>query len=736
MATVDQVLSQAWAVHQAGDFNAAQQLYRKVLDGHPENANAWCYLGLALHDQGRFAQAIEAYRRAIGIKPDYPIAYNNMGNSLQRLGEFGRSLASYREALRLKPDYANAYKNMGTLQFWQGFFDQAAEAFGKAIELNPANAESHKSLGIILLLQGQFERGWPEYAWRWKTKDLKRPDYAQPRWDGSSLAGRTILLHAEQGLGDAIHFVRYAAVLKQQAGRVIVQCHKALVPLLRTCRGIDQLITFNSKPPDFDVYASLLDVPAILKMDLSSVVAGVPYLSADESLIEYWARELHSCPGFKIGIVWQGSPQHKADQRRSIPLEQFAPLADTAGVRLISLQKGPGSEQIPAFAARHALLDLGPRLDESTGAFMDSAAVLKNLDLLITADTAMAHLGGALGVRTWLALAQVPDWRWLLGRDDSPWYPTMRLFRQKSAGDWPGLFQEIVEQLKSELADRTEGQAADSTPHIPLSGFNELVRSRHGMMLYNKNDRYIGRSLKAYGEFSEGETALLRQIVKPGHVVVEAGANIGAHTIPLARFAGERGRVIAFEPQRVVFQTLCANVALNGLSNVECHHAGLGDGVGTVTVPALDYRQENNFGGLELGGHQHGEATPLVTVDSLNLPRCNLIKLDVEGMELQALQGARRTIQQHQPVLYVENDRDKHSAALIELIQSFGYDLYWHTPPLFNPRNHLQNPKDIFGGVVSVNMLCLPKSANASVAGLRPITSLDSNWRRGPPSEP
>jgi FkbM family methyltransferase len=288
----------------------------------------------------------------------------------------------------------------------------------------------------------------------------------------------------------------------------------------------------------------------------------------------------------------------------------------------------------------------------------------------------------------------------------------------------------MAERLEAEVANRKDKETPEiATPRIPLSGFNELIRGRHGMMLANKNDVYIGRSLREYGEFSEGEVDLFRQIVRPGSVVVESGSNVGAHTIPLARLVGNKGIVFAFEPQRVVFQTLCANVALNSLSNVECRHAALGDKSGTIAVPALDYSRENNFGGLGLGGYKHGEPVLVVTIDSLELPRCDFIKVDVEGMEIQVLQGARRTIEKYQPVLYVENDREAQSAELITLIHSMGYKLYWHTPRMFNPANYFQNTKDLFGGIVSVNMLCLPESVRANVEGFRPITSPDSNWR-------
>lgn len=251
--------------------------------------------------------------------------------------------------------------------------------------------------------------------------------------------------------------------------------------------------------------------------------------------------------------------------------------------------------------------------------------------------------------------------------------------------------------------------------------FNRLKRCRHGMMLYNVHDIYIGRSLEHYGEFSAGEIDLFRQLVKPGQLIVEVGANIGAHTLALAQLAGPGGTVLAFEPQRIVYQTLCANLALNSVTNVHCFHAAVGRAPGLIVVPLLDYSRDSNFGGLELGSHTDGETVPVVTIDGLNLARCDFLKIDVEGMEQEVLEGAVRTIARQSPVLYVENDRKDKSAALIRFIDGLGYNMYWHTPPLFNAGNYSGNPVNIFGATVSINMLCLPGKCPQQVSALQPV---------------
>ncbi len=251
--------------------------------------------------------------------------------------------------------------------------------------------------------------------------------------------------------------------------------------------------------------------------------------------------------------------------------------------------------------------------------------------------------------------------------------------------------------------------------------FNRLQQSRYGRMLFNANDTYVGRSIDAYGEFSEGEVQLFRQILRPGDVVVDAGANIGAHTLFFASAVSPGGAVFAFEPQRLLFQTLCANMALNSVTNAFCFHAALGSQAGRLFVPPLDYTQRNNFGGLSLGEFRKGEPVPILTLDGMTLPRCRLLKIDVEGMEQEVLAGSTFLIRQFQPVLYVENDRPEKSAALIRQIDGLGYKMFWHKPLLFNPDNFRNNPENVFGNVASMNMLCVPKSVPTDFKGAVPV---------------
>ncbi|HEV3121452.1 MAG TPA: FkbM family methyltransferase [Isosphaeraceae bacterium] len=254
-----------------------------------------------------------------------------------------------------------------------------------------------------------------------------------------------------------------------------------------------------------------------------------------------------------------------------------------------------------------------------------------------------------------------------------------------------------------------------------MDGFNRVKQCRHGLFVYNINDAYVGRSLDQYGEFSQKEADLFQQLIRPSDLVVEVGSNIGAHTVVLAKLVGPQGLVIAYEPQRVLYQTLCANVALNSITWVFAYPQAVGREPGAIIIPALDHTRPNNFGGINLQGHTQGERVTMVTLDSLTLSKCRLIKIDVEGMEIDVLQGAKQTIAKHRPYLYVENDRQEKSQDLIRYIDSLNYNMYWHRPPLFNNDNYLKNPENVFGNIVSINMLCMPKGSGPPIMGFQSV---------------
>ncbi len=468
----------------------AEASYRRCIQLRPDHVGALVNLGFVLGEQERLDEARACYEDALKHRPDLAEAHHNLGNVLREQGRLDQALASYEQALRFRPEYAKAYVNRGVALVAAGRFDDAIASLRHGVELNPNGADAHTSLGaalsatrrldeavahydralelapdhveaewnrsLVWLQRGDYERGWPAYESRWRCKrTVPHPPFEPPRWDGSPLEGRTILLYGEQGLGDVLHFVRYAPLVKAKgAGRVILMCQNALVRLLARTPGIDGWVGWGATPPPFDVWCPLMSLPTLFHTTVKTIPAQVPYVFPDPELVAHWGRQLGSARGFRVGISWQGSPRHAWDRHRSCPLEAFEPLARVPGVHLISLQKGAGAEQLRALGGRFPVLSLGEMLDEASGPFLDTAAVLTHLDLLICVDTALAHLAGAMARPAWLALIFAPDWRWLLDRDDNPWYPTLRLFRQERPGDWASVFRRMAAELPKEVKAR------------------------------------------------------------------------------------------------------------------------------------------------------------------------------------------------------------------------------------------------------------------------------------------
>jgi tetratricopeptide (TPR) repeat protein len=439
-------------LRQLGRNDDAIARYQKALQLQPGRADAYNNLGLALIQARRFGAAAVLLRQGVRLRPEAPSGHNHLGLALTDLGRFAEAEASFHEALRLQPGYLDAHNNLGIAYRKQGRLDEALACFQVALWLDPRSVGAHFNRALALLQAGNLAEGWAEYEWRWQFGHLTPPSFAQPRWDGTPLVGRTILLTTEQGLGDTIQFIRYAPLLRSQGARVLVECPVALLPLLRTCAGIDRLVARGEPLPAFDTWAPLLSLPGLLGTTPETIPAAVPYLHAEPARVEVWRQRLAAAPGFKVGIVWQGGRKYPDDHWRSVPLAHFAPLATVGGVRLVSLQKGPGTEQLRT--VRFPVAELTPELDAEGGAFLDTAAVMKNVDLLILSDTSATHLAGALGVPTWVATSAAPDWRWLSEREDSPWYPTFRLFRQTRLGDWDAVLERLAAELRRLVVSR------------------------------------------------------------------------------------------------------------------------------------------------------------------------------------------------------------------------------------------------------------------------------------------
>jgi Flp pilus assembly protein TadD len=465
-----------------GKLHEAVQSYRAALQLNPAYAEAFNNLGNAYKNLEDFNEAINCYLKAIQIKPDNPAVYNNMGAALRVVGETANAAKCFETALTLKPDYAEAYQNLGTVLKEQGKLDEAASSYLAALQLNPQNAPSYVGIGNVLiesgrvdealqayaaalalnpdfpeakwnqalayLMKGDLEKGWEGHELRLKFQKFYPHVYRKSFWQGENFQGKRLLIYDEIGYGDVFQFIRYLPWVKERGGVVIFECKKGLSRLLENFPGIDELLERSDEPvpeENFDLQLPMESLPGIFHTTLTSIPADVPYLMVDRQLAAEWKNRLAGYSGLKVGLVWAGNPSNQYDSARSCSLQDFASLAAIDGVIFFSLQKGPAEAQLSSLPHGMQIIALGSELKD----FADTAAAIESLDIVISVETAVPHLAGALGKEIWTLLSFVPAWRWMLERSDSPWYPTMRLFRKQERGsEWRAVLSVVAEELK------------------------------------------------------------------------------------------------------------------------------------------------------------------------------------------------------------------------------------------------------------------------------------------------
>lgn len=422
------------------DRNAeAMTVFRRALELRPGEAQTYNNLGSALRKNDQIDEAIAAFERAIAARPDFAEAHNNLGNALRDKGLTDRAISEFRRALELRPNLPHAHNNLAGALEELGHYQQAIDTYRQSIQLRPDHYMAHLNVGIALLRQGDFQQGWPEYEWRCRNPELSEVfgELKSPRWDGMNLDGRRILLQSEQGFGDTIQTVRYAPLVAGRGGRVILRCQPALMRLMQGAEGVEEIVSASDPPPAHDLHCPLLSLPMVFGTTSHNVPAKIPYLKAPDEAVSRYRSRLADEKRPKVGLVWAGRREHANDRNRSIDPKLLQPLLERKDICFISLQK----EKTPRPPGE--LLDWTSELED----FSDTAALVQNLDIVISVDTAVAHLAGAVGTRTWLLLSHVPDWRWLIDRSDSPWYPTMCLFRQPRIGDWETPINQILSEL-------------------------------------------------------------------------------------------------------------------------------------------------------------------------------------------------------------------------------------------------------------------------------------------------
>ena len=458
----------------------ALQNFDRALTLAPGYPDAWCNRGNVLQDMGRLEEALASYDRALSLRPDFLLALNNRGNTLmklqqyeaalgsydyalalnenyaevhanradtlQRLCRFDEALAGYERALAIAPDAALTWNNRGVALQHLGRLDRARQSFVRAEKLAPGTPEIRLNQGLLYLLEQDFAKGWPLFEARKEMPDLgEARSFAQPLWTGAEdINGKTLFVYIRRGLGDAIQFYRYAALAQARGARVILSLNDPLLPLLQSAVPAVHMIGLEQVPESFDYHISLMSMPLALGADIPQTGR---YLAAEPGRVAQWRTRI-GAEGYRVAITWQGDAVTMGAEGKSFPVSALAGIAAIPGIRLINLQKNAGAEQLQTLP-NGMVVENFAGFDDGPGAFLDSAAIMENCDLVISCDTALAHLAGALGIPNWIALKHVPEWRWFLGRSDTPWYPNTRLFRQPAPGDWGSVFRAMEAELIS-----------------------------------------------------------------------------------------------------------------------------------------------------------------------------------------------------------------------------------------------------------------------------------------------
>jgi len=433
--------------HQLDKMVKAEHCFRRALQLSPQSANVHCNIGVVLRAQNNPDKAEYHYREAIRLQPDYADAYGNFANTLRDLGHLDEAESICLKAIDLAPGQANYHANLGGILRDQGRFDEAEVAYRKALGLNPNHGDAHLTLGILALAKGDFSVGWSEYEWRWKAKELKaKPrEFSEPAWDGSDNCGKRLLIWREQGFGDFLFALRFLPLLADRGFQVYLEAPIELVELVRDLPGVCQCITEGDAFSDFDVHCPVMSLPYRCHTVVDNIPNSVPFLCADPLLVKSWKKKISHKAPLKVGIVWTGNDRNKSNSQRSIPLPLLESIFAMPNVQFYSLQVGADEGVLKTRFPN--VVPLGSQFDS----FADTAAVIENLDVVITVCTSVAHLAGSLGKPTWVLLCFVPYWMWFYDRDDSPWYPSIRLFRQKKQDDWTPVIDDVKQALLAGL---------------------------------------------------------------------------------------------------------------------------------------------------------------------------------------------------------------------------------------------------------------------------------------------
>jgi len=732
---------------------------KRALDLEPRNAQWHVGMGVVLQSAQRTDEAIACFETALVLDPRnvsamVEIAKCHMG----RLG-WPQCETAARRALAVDPTSPEAWEMLAVAELQQGRQAEGFEALRQAEKCGPRKSDleafandavgladlgqtreaiallernlpthpnliGHLAYAPALLTEGRFIDGWTQFEFRWFCEPLAslRPYYGRPVWRGQDLHGKTILLRAEQGFGDIFNMIRYAPLLKARGATVLLVPIPPMAPLYAYFPGVDRVVEEN-EVLDFDYYIHLMSLPHAFGTTQETIPAEVPYLRANPECARRWAQHIPQDGKLNVGLVWAGNPKQRDDQRRSLHMSRLEPILGVGGVRFFSLQKGPATEQIEPRQPDVDLVNLGPDLAD----FGDTAAVLSQLDLLISTCTSVPHLAGALGKPVWVMLSEPTDYRWLKGRDDSPWYPTMRLFRQPQPKAWDDVIGRVRDELqrlvavgaseaRRTLAERSalgasgvSRSVANDVSHRP-PGMSIAAETRQGLIQFVPEDSPEGRSIDYYGEYLQPQLEQLLRLLRPAQTLLEVGSGYGMHAIALGAFLKDNGHLIVHEPNAAKQRMLVHNLAANGVANVTLLRGAL-----RGATRSADGARQN--------ADQSGPAKQSMTgdsIDELGLERLDWLKINSTADATQVLSGASGTLWKLRPCMLIAGIAAGSAEPLADFCKGHGYRAWRLDTKYFNPANFNCRVDDIFDGALAAAMLAVPEEVDVTL-----VKSLD-----------
>lgn len=669
-ANVNSHLLAATCEDERGDKPAAERRLRQGIAQDPHAAACWRDLGVVLEELGRYKEAHDAYLEAVRLERIAGRSEGSAANAAVALRSEGRCA----DALRLLAE-----------------------------ETEPPTAHRQFVHSAALLTAGQLEPAWEFHEFRWAFGPLleKRSGLVEvPPWVGQDLAGKAILLRAEQGMGDSIQMLRYASWLKRLGATVHVRLQTPLVPLGTGFHGVDVVQLPDAANAQVDYCVHPMSLPKVFGTDLATIPVGIPYVDVDPALGQLWKQRIAQSTAMRVGLAWAGNAEHQRDRHRSLRLAALAPLLLAPGVQFYSLQKGGPEREIASLAGAPRPTDLAPELSDMA----DTAAAIDQLDLVIAVDTAVAHLAGALGKPVWMLIADPPDFRWMLERTDSPWYPSMRIFRQETRGDWTGVVGKVAEELCAIAGARerwpkpvrVEASTVVPSPVRPASniipGTTRLIEARYGLVEYLPDEPLVGPSIAFYGEYRQVELLELLRRCQPGSTVAVIGAGIGHDVLALAVQVGPAGHVIAWESRPRQRAALLHNVATNRL------------------------RQVTVMSRRPVGSDAPAREAGAESIDDLQLDTLAWVVVNAGIDALAALQGAEETLWRRRPGLLVRVRSPEALRPVADTVRNFGYRCWKVETPLFDAGNFNRWPEDIFGGHTAVAVIAIAEELDVTPA--------------------